>query len=280
LARAYPALDIAGGEYDRLAASLDDFSPTAIEECEGVLRVYFATAAHRDRAQAALTTDLQATAVDVSDEDWARRSQADLQPVTVGRITVAPGPEAESTSLVPSPLPSPEGIGIVIPPSMGFGTGHHATTRLCLAALQTIAVAGKRVLDVGTGSGILAIAADRLGASAAIGIDIDADAVRSARESLTLNPEAQRTRFDVADLADAGAAGLSPPYDVVVANLTAWLLERSASRLLAAVAPRGILILSGLQTAERDAVADAFQRTEVVWECEEQSWVALAMKKL
>ena len=73
---------------------------------------------------------------------------------------------------------------------------------------------------------------------------------------------------------------LQPPYDVVVANLTAWLLERSASRLLAAVAPRGILILSGLQTTERDAVADAFPSTEVVWECEEQSWVALAMKKL
>ena len=158
---------------------------------------------------------------------------------------------------------------------MGFGTGHHATTRLCLAALQHIDVRGKTVLDVGTGSGILAIAARALGAVRVIGIDFDPDAIQSARENLQLNPPIASVTFTVADL---GSAALEPA-DIVTANLTGGLLVRAASKLLAATVPGGTLVLSGLMTGESDEVQEAFRPFTIVWEQSEDEWIGLAVKK-
>jgi ribosomal protein L11 methyltransferase len=273
----YPALDIRGADTDRLFAAIDDLAATAIEEREDSVRVFFLTAFARDRAQTILTCDFDAAPLEVSDEDWARRSQADLQAVTVGRLTISP-------RLSPSPLaPSPDVI--VITPSMGFGTGHHATTRLCLAALQTLDLSHQSVLDVGTGSGVLAIAADRLGAARALGIDHDPDAVQAARENLALNPTAGDVSFTVADLRTTAL----PQAGVVTANLTGALLIETATELVGAVDAGGTLIVSGLLASEQDAVVRALARdengghdvprTRIVWECEEDGWVGLAMKK-
>ena len=270
--RLYPALDIGVGDFDLMLATLDDFSPTAIEERGNTLRAFFPSLEARDAALSALADRFTVNALDVSDEDWARRSQEDLQPVTVGRITIFASAQFRISS-PESLIPSPE-ISIVIEPSMGFGTGHHATTRLCLEALQHVDVGGKRVLDVGTGSGILAIAASRLGAIDAAGIDVDADAIQSARENLALNPDALHVHFNVIDLRGAPL----PTADLVVANLTGALLARQSAALRAAVAPNGVLIVSGLQTGERDAVVGALKPAAVIWEREEDSWIGLAMK--
>jgi ribosomal protein L11 methyltransferase len=215
----------------------------------------------------------------VPDEDWARRSQENLAPVTVGRITVFPDARSRPSRTsgrrepVERRISSPGAIEIVIIPSMGFGTGHHATTRLCLAALQAIPLTNHTVLDVGTGSGVLAIAAERLGAAQAVGIDFDPDAIQSARENLDLNPDVTRVRFETAEL----SAIPLPLVDVVTANLTGALLIRSAPALLAAVRPGGTLILSGVMAHERDQVAAAFAAAAVFWEREEDGWVGLAM---
>jgi ribosomal protein L11 methyltransferase len=149
------------------------------------------------------------------------------------------------------------------------------TTRLCLAALQTIDLGGRTVLDVGTGSGVLAIAAVRLGAAHALGIDHDADAIQSARENLDLNPEARNVRFETMDLANHALT----PADVVTANLTGALLVKSAPALLAAVRPGGVLILSGIQSHEAIQVRQAFEGADVCRERDEDGWVGLVVKK-
>src|SRR5262245_2144050 len=152
--RRWPAVDVAGvGDDDAselVLALIDEFNPTAAQQADGSFRLFFETPTIRDRALDALASaGRRAVALDVGDEDWARRSQQNLDPVTVGRIIVFPDP----ASRIPDPhrpnpqSPIPNPIPIVIVPSMGFGTGHHATTRLCLAALQQLDVDGRRVVD-------------------------------------------------------------------------------------------------------------------------------------
>ena len=267
----YPAVDVSAANIDLLYCALDDFSPTAIEERTAGLRAFFLTSADRDAAQAALSKQFDSSPIDVPDDDWARRSQEGLQPVTIGRITIVPNRQ----SSIQSASSSVQAAMVVIAPSMGFGTGHHATTRLCLAALQDLDLRSKSVLDIGTGSGVLAIAARVLGADRATGVDSDPDAIQSARENLTLNPAVSGVAFEVADLATAHLA----PADVVTANLTGALLARAATTLLDATAPGGVLILSGLMTSERDQVATAFGAGAIVEERVEDEWIGLTVKK-
>jgi SAM-dependent methyltransferase len=162
-------------------------------------------------------------------------------------VGISPSPQSDLTPLT-----------IVILPSMGFGTGHHVTTRLCLAALQAVDITDRVVLDVGTGSGVLAIAADRLGARRVLGIDDDPDAIQSARENLGLNPDVRHVTFETLDL----AARALPDADVVTANLTGALLVR-APPAIRGPPPGGTLILSGIQSHERDEVRRAFADGEV-----------------
>src|SRR5512134_3215469 len=141
--RTWPALDVRPIP-ELFEAALTDYDVTAINEGEDAWRIFFHTPQERDRAAAGLRAAFDGLAidpVDVPDEDWAARSQASLRSIQVGRVIVAPPWDAPVT--------------IVVQPSMGFGTGHHATTRLCLAALQQLDLRGLTVIDVGTGSGVL-----------------------------------------------------------------------------------------------------------------------------
>jgi ribosomal protein L11 methyltransferase len=295
----YPAIDVEGVDSDFLLALLDDFRPTAVDIHGSVVTVFFHDIAHRDAARDVVArthpgASLQSREID--DEDWARRSQENLTAITVGRITVAPPwdattpnpktriplpasrtPNHESRlsaeALAEAEAPSP--VTIVIAPSMGFGTGHHATTRLCLQALQELDLRGAHVVDVGTGSGVLAIAARILGAADAIGIDDDPDAIHAAMENVERNPRVDHLRFEVKDLRSAPL----PMADVITANLTGALLIRSANLLLAAVNPRGSLIVSGLQRHERADVVRAFGGARISWEAAEDEWVALVFRR-
>jgi ribosomal protein L11 methyltransferase len=284
-ARTWPALDLRPVS-ELLQAALVDYEASAIDEhTADDWRVFFTSAAERDRAAAALRIEfpeLTIESVDVPDENWAARSQASLSAVRVGNIVVAPpwdvpaGPQNRTrpTDREDQTGPTTDGdLVLVIQPSMGFGTGHHATTRLCLAALQRLDLNGRSVIDVGTGSGVLAIAASLLGSNPVVGIDDDPDAIASARENLDLNTGAKVT-LAVADLRSATPT----PADVVVANLTGGLLVATAPTLQRLVGAGGRLVLSGLMTTEERDVVAAFSPWQIEHRAEEDEWVCVTLR--
>jgi ribosomal protein L11 methyltransferase len=264
LARASDPTTLGSGDAERLHAALAAHDIAAIDEpSEDQWRVFFHDASDRDAALARLRDQLQELRFDpfdVADENWAARSQEMLRAIKVGRIIVAP------------PWDAP--IAIVIRPSMGFGTGHHATTRLCLAALQQISLDRCTVLDVGAGSAVLAIAASLLGAEEVTGIDEDQDAFQSAWDNLSLNPAAQVTLLK-GDLRDTDLA----TADVILANLTGGLLIQSAERLRKLTNAHGRLVLSGFTVDEERDVVAAYGAFSVEHRGEEEGWVCVTLKE-
>jgi ribosomal protein L11 methyltransferase len=182
---------------------------------------------------------------EVADEDWGEGWKKDFRPLDVGRVRVRP-------SWIPEP-PPPGSVEVVLDPGMAFGTGSHPTTSLCLAALSDLLAArpGASVLDVGTGSGILAIAAGKLGAGRVAANDDDPKAVEVARENAAANGAA-------IEIAAAPAARIAGTFDVVVANILANTLVALAPELVAKLAPGGVLLLSGILAPQEDEVRRAY----------------------
>ena len=276
-----------------VAALLDDHAPQAIEDLverplpPGGLwdptfppppepppsplrwRVFFATAESRaaaGRALSATLPQLRLTPVDVADDDWAARSQQSLTAVTAGRFVVAPPWDLPATMAADQVL-------IVIEPSMGFGTGHHATTRLCLRLLSTLDVKGARVLDLGTGSGVLGMAAALTGAATVDALDVDPDAIQAAEASAALNDLPPIVRFTVSDFRTSPPS----PADIVLANLTGGMLRTTAATLRALVTPGGTLVASGFDEAEAPEVLAALAPCQVVDRLDEEGWVGVRL---
>jgi ribosomal protein L11 methyltransferase len=282
-ARSYPAIAVRWADapapelVEHLLAAIDEARPTAVEEQPSGVRVFFSTTEDRDRAQALATRAAPAAdvvALSVSDEAWAERSQASLLAVRVGRVVVTPPWRIAEDS----GSRSDDDIVITIVPSMGFGTGHHASTRLCLALLQKQRIGDVAGLDVGTGSGVLAVAMSRLGARLVTAIDSDPDAIVSARESVALNGVTESVTVECRDLA-AIAPSPDGTFGIVTANLTGAPLQRFAATLAAAVTPGGVLIVSGFQEDDEAAVRDAFVRAglSAADRALEDGWVALQL---
>ena len=275
-----PALDIScpSGDtllLDRLYALLDDFEPLAIQDTDEGMRVFFRTPAQRDAARRAISgrEALDAAAIDVGDEDWARRSQQDLRAIEAGGLIVAPPWDVPTggsgTRDRGSDLPV-----IVIEPSTGFGTGHHATTRLCLRLMQTLELRGARVLDIGTGSGVLALAAWKLGASDVVAIDNDPDALDNARSNIERNGAAPAIDIIQDDLRTLRIQRA----DVVLANLTGAVLVRHADDLRGLAVDGGYLILSGFAPEDSGLIRKAFAGTRVIAEQTEAAWAAMLFR--
>jgi len=253
-----------GGLWDPTYPPIPDPPPTPLH-----WNVCFSDAGERERAADAirsLVPGLSVEAVDLPDEDWAARSQRALTAVHAGRFIIAP----------PWDLPEEpvDATVIVIEPSMGFGTGHHATTRMCLRLLSDIDVSDQTVLDLGTGSGVLTMAAALSGARRVVGIDVDEDAIGSADASARLNTLPDTITFQVLDFRTAPPK----PADLVLANLTGGMLTSSAAMMTSLVRPGGQLIVSGFDHTEVDAVLRAFAPRVEQQRLTEDNWIALLLK--
>lgn len=205
----------------------------------------------------------------VHETDWADAWKRHFPVQRVGRrIVIRPTWRRHRTA--------PDEVVLALDPGMAFGTGLHPTTRLCLAALERLAdrgaVSGARVLDVGCGSGILAIAAARLGASEVLGVDTDAIAIEATEANAARNDVAGRVRARLGTLPSGDG-----PRDVVLANLIGSLLVTLARALRDELTPAGTLLAGGIFADREPDVRAAFERVGLVVtdRLEEGDWVAL-----
>ena len=214
---------------------------------------------------AGLERPLEIARGELADRDWVRLTQAQFKPIRISeRLWIVPSWET---------APDPRAINITLDPGVAFGTGAHATTRLCLEWLDANIRGGETVLDYGCGSGILSIAAARLGAARVTGIDIDPQAVVAARANAMQNRVTAIFREP-----DATA---HPGCDVVIANILSSPLIVLAPLLASATRPNGRVVLSGVLDAQADEVLAAYAAWfEMQAPLGEDGWVLLTGRRL
>ena len=201
----------------------------------------------------------------VADRDWVRLTQSQFEPIRIGK----------NIWVVPSwhDAPEPNALILELDPGLAFGTGSHPTTKLCMEWLEENISASQSVLDYGCGSGILAMLAKKVGAQRVDGVDIDPQAIISARENT------ERNHCDVTFFLPEDFASARPEvrYDVVVANILSGPLKVMAPMLTGRVADGGWLVLSGLLARQAEEVIACYQSwIQLSVSAEFEGWVALA----
>jgi len=210
----------------------------------------------------------------VCSEDWSTSWKVNFKPLRVGRrLMIVPTWEEAPQN--------PDDIVLRLDPGMAFGTGGHETTRLCLELLEAImddmpTLPAPSVLDLGTGSGILAMAAVRLGAGRVCAVDIDPQAIEVARENLAINALTGQVECSTTPLEK-----LNGTFDVILANILAEELVRLAPQLIERLAAGGVLVLSGILAEKEELVRNGFSFKELEYRetRRDGEWVALLYKK-
>lgn len=206
----------------------------------------------------------------VREEDWATAWRQYYKPVRVGqKLMVVPSWEQYQAQ---------EGdVVITLDPGMAFGTGTHATTRLCMRLIEQYLIPGQDMLDVGTGSGILAVTALKLGARKAVGVDIDATAVRVAGENAALNGVEDNLSVICGDL----ACDVKGSFQLITANIVADIIIRLTPDVPPLLKEGGTFVVSGIIDSREQDVRDALQANgfHVISSLTEGGWVALACQR-
>ena len=243
--------------------------------------IHFRGEAKRERVRGAVAAAVGAEAAaalqfgSVEAADWVRQSLAGLRPVAAGRFVVH---GAHDRTRVPL-----NHIGIEIEAALAFGTGHHGTTRGCLLALDAICKAmplaktRPRILDVGTGSGVLAIAAARALHAHVLATDIDAFAVRTARSNASHNRAGSLLSVVLADGVGARTIRTHALYDLIFANILLGPLKRIATPLRRLAAPGGRVVLSGILPSQANAVIAAYRPLALQRRLDIDGWTTLVL---
>ena len=218
-----------------------------------------------------LCTQAPSVAVPVADREWTRVWEDQFHPLQMGeRLWICPSW---------TPPPDPDAVNILLDPGLAFGTGTHPTTAMCLRALDADLPPGKRVVDYGCGSGILGIAAARLGAAAVLGVDNDPQAMTASRDNARRN-EVPDTTFPVVLPQDNLVATWQASANWVVANILAGPLVALAPVLTSLMVPGGRLLLAGLLADQAEAVIEAYAPKVALSIADQQEeWVLLAGDK-
>ena len=221
---------------------------------------------------AELSIDAKITVSGVCEEDWANAWKAYYKPIEIGeRIVIVPAWEKYD---------APEGKLVVrMDPGMAFGTGSHETTRLVIGLLERYIKNGQRVLDVGCGSGILAICAAKLGADECRAYDIDPVAVKVARENVK-DAGLDNVKCDVSDLL-RGVDKSGGAYDVICANIVADIIIRMTPDISAFMHEKSVILASGIISERAEDVISCFEKHGlcIIERVEENDWCALAVGK-
>ncbi len=201
----------------------------------------------------------------LEDKDWTREWMADYKPMRFGqRLWIVPSWTTP---------PDPGAVNILLDPGLAFGTGTHPTTAMCLTWLDAHPPQQQTVLDYGCGSGILAIAAAKLGASAVLGVDNDPQALQATRDNAVRNAVAQLNVYTPDTLP-------TQQVDVLLANILAGPLHELADRLAALVRPGGSLVLSGIVSNQAEALLQCYRQAfELDVAATQDEWVCLAGRR-
>ena len=208
---------------------------------------------------------------EIEEEEWEEAWKEHFHPLRVGeRLVVAPSWRDYAASA--------SDIVVRLDPGMAFGTGHHPTTRMCLELIETALEPGMDVLDVGCGSGILSIAAARLGARSVVGLDLDQTAVRAAKRNILENGVSYAVRIMEGTLPHREVR--KDGYDVTVANISARVVSETASELALATRRGGTIIASGLLTQNSRMTEEALEeaRAHVQRSVVDGDWVTLVAR--